>query len=57
MTSMLNNGALLLFPKDQLKAPSTVTVVPYQNWKVATGLPAVCRTDEHIRRREFRCLV
>jgi len=34
-----NNGALLLFPKDQLKAPSTVTVVPYQNWKVATGLP------------------
>ena len=23
-----NNGALLLFPKDQFKAPSTVTVVP-----------------------------
>ena len=37
--AFFNNAALLLFPKDQLKAASTVTVVPYGNWKVATGLP------------------
>ncbi len=36
-----NNAALLFFVKDQLKAPSTVTVKPYGNWKVATGLPPV----------------
>lgn len=36
-----NNSALLLFPKDQLKAPSTVTVRPFGNWKIATGLPKV----------------
>lgn len=35
-----NNAALLMFVKDQLKAPSTVRVNPYGNWKIATGLPA-----------------
>jgi predicted metalloprotease with PDZ domain len=39
--AFFNNAALLMFPKDQLKAASTVTVVPYGNWKVATGLPKV----------------
>jgi predicted metalloprotease with PDZ domain len=39
--AFFNNAALLLFPKDQLKAASTVTVVPFGNWKVATGLPKV----------------
>ena len=34
-----NNAALLLFPKGQLAAPSTITVKPYGNWKIATGLP------------------
>ncbi len=34
-------AALLMFPKDQLGAPSTVRVRPYGNWKVATGLPQV----------------
>lgn len=34
-----NNSALLMFPKDQLKAPSTVTVEPFKDWKIATGLP------------------
>jgi predicted metalloprotease with PDZ domain len=34
-----NNGALLMFPKDQLQAPSTVKINPYRNWKIATGLP------------------
>jgi predicted metalloprotease with PDZ domain len=32
-------AALLMFPKDQLKAPSTVKVNPYKDWKIATGLP------------------
>lgn len=34
-----NNAALLMFPKGQLKAASTVNVNPFGNWKVATGLP------------------
>src|SRR5215204_30632 len=34
-------AALLMFPKDNLKTPSTVRVVPYKNWKIATGLPKV----------------
>ena len=29
-----------MFPKGQLAAPSTVTVRPYDGWKVATGLPS-----------------
>ena len=33
-----NNAALLMFPKGHLNAPSTVTVAPYGNWKIATGL-------------------
>ena len=32
-------AALLMHPKGQINAPSTVRVVPYKNWKVATGLP------------------
>lgn len=36
-----NNGATLLFVKGHLNIPSTVKVVPYGNWRVATGLPPV----------------
>lgn len=36
-----NNGALLMFPKGFLNIPSTVTVKPYGDWKIATGLPQV----------------
>ncbi len=39
--AFFNNAALLMFPKDQLKAASTITVVPFGNWKIATGLPKV----------------
>ncbi|MBD0371919.1 MAG: M61 family metallopeptidase [Pyrinomonadaceae bacterium] len=35
-----NNAALLMYPDGQLKAPSTLRVVPFGNWKVATALPA-----------------
>lgn len=39
--AFFNNAALLMFPKDQLKAASTVKVLPFGDWKVATGLPKV----------------
>ena len=34
-------AALLMFPKGQLAAASKVQVIPYGNWRVATGLPEV----------------
>ena len=36
-----NNAATLMFPKDQLKVPSTVKVRPFGDWRIATGLPQV----------------
>ena len=51
-----NNSALLLFPKDHLKAPSTVTVKPYGNWKVATGLPEVAGQTNAFRAANFDVL-
>jgi predicted metalloprotease with PDZ domain len=36
-----NNSALLLFPAGQLAAPSTLRVIPFANWKAATGLRRV----------------
>ena len=32
-------AALLMHPENGIGAPSTVRVVPYGNWKIATGLP------------------
>jgi predicted metalloprotease with PDZ domain len=34
-----NNAALLMYPKNQLKSASTIHVVPFGNWRVATALP------------------
>jgi predicted metalloprotease with PDZ domain len=34
-----NNAATLMYPDGQLKTPSTLKVIPYGNWKIATGLP------------------
>jgi predicted metalloprotease with PDZ domain len=51
-----NNGALLLFIKDQLKAPSTVKVVPAKNWRVATGLPAVAGAENTFRAPDYDIL-
>ena len=51
-----NNGALLMFPKDQLKAPSTVSVNPYSNWKVATGLPPVAGRANTFRAENYDIL-
>jgi len=39
--AFFNNAALLMFLKDQLAAASTVKIVPYGEWKIATGLPKV----------------
>ena len=51
-----NNSALLFFPKDHLRAPSTVTVKPYGKWKVATGLPAVAGQSNTFRAANFDIL-
>ena len=39
--AFFTNAALLMFPKDNLQASSTVKVIPFGSWKVATGLPKV----------------
>lgn len=36
-----NNSALLMFPKGFLNIATTLTVKPYGDWKVATGLPKI----------------
>jgi len=51
-----NNGATLMFPKDQLKAPSTIRVSPYKNWKIATGLPPVTGQPNTFRAANFDIL-
>jgi len=52
-----NNGALLMFPKGQLKAASTVTVKPAAaDWKVATGLPKVAGQTNTFRAENFDVL-
>ncbi|MDQ3089122.1 MAG: PDZ domain-containing protein [Acidobacteriota bacterium] len=39
--AFFNNAALLMFPKGELNAASTIKVMPFGDWKVATGLPKV----------------
>ncbi len=51
-----NNGAALMFVKDQIKAPANVTVVPYGNWRVATGLPPVSGRANTFRAENFDIL-
>jgi predicted metalloprotease with PDZ domain len=51
-----NNGALLMFPKGQLAAASTVKVNPFGNWKVATGLPKVAGQTNAFRAPNFDVL-
>lgn len=51
-----NNAALLMFPKGQLSAPSTVKVNPFGNWKVATGLPPVAGQANTFRAPNFDVL-
>ncbi len=51
-----NNTALLMFPKGQLAASSTVRVNPFGNWKVATGLPKVAGQTNTFRAPNFDVL-
>ncbi|QQS40877.1 MAG: M61 family metallopeptidase [Acidobacteriota bacterium] len=49
-------AALLMFPKGQISQPSTVKVVPYGNWKVATGLPRVAGQQNTFRAANYDIL-
>ena len=51
-----NNAATLMFVKDQLKAPATVTVRPFGNWKIGTGLPAVAGQANTFRSENYDVL-
>ncbi|HEY2867142.1 MAG TPA: PDZ domain-containing protein [Pyrinomonadaceae bacterium] len=52
-----NNAGTLMFPKDQLRAPSTVTVNPYiAKWKIATGLPKVADQANTFRAANYDIL-
>ena len=54
--AFFNNAALLMFPKDQLNVSSTVKIVPFGNWKVATGLPKVENQTNVFRAENFDVL-
>jgi len=49
-------AAVIMYPKGQLAAPSTVKVVPFGNWKVATGLPAVAGAENTFRAPNYDIL-
>ena len=51
-----NNGAALFFVKGHLNLSSTVKVVPYGNWRVATGLPAVAGQANTFRAENYDVL-
>jgi predicted metalloprotease with PDZ domain len=51
-----NNAALLMYPEGKLSAPATVRVIPYGNWKVATGLPPVSGQANTFRAENFDIL-
>jgi len=48
-----NNAALLMYPNGQLKSPSTIRVVPFGNWRVATSLAAVDLRKNIFRAENF----
>jgi predicted metalloprotease with PDZ domain len=49
-------AALLMFPKDQLAAASTVRINPFGTWKIATGLPKVDGQPNTFRAENFDVL-
>ncbi|MDQ1559932.1 MAG: hypothetical protein QOD32_2992 [Pyrinomonadaceae bacterium] len=51
-----NNAALLMYVDSQLASPSTVRVIPFGDWKVATGLPAVSGQRNTFRAENFDVL-
>ena len=51
-----NNAALLMYPEGNLGKPSTLRVVPANNWKVATGLPPVAGQPNTFNAENFDVL-
>jgi predicted metalloprotease with PDZ domain len=51
-----NNAALLMYPSGQIKASSTLRIVPFGDWKIATGLPAVEGQPNTFRAENFDTL-
>jgi predicted metalloprotease with PDZ domain len=51
-----NNAALLMYPEGRLDSPSTLSIVPFGNWKIATGLPAVGDKPNTFRAENFDIL-
>ncbi len=51
-----NNAALLMYPEGHLKSSSTLNVIPYGNWKVASGLPGVAGKPNSFRAENFDVL-
>ncbi len=51
-----NNAALLMYLEGRLESPSTLSVVPFGNWKIATGLPAVAGRPNSFRAENFDIL-
>jgi predicted metalloprotease with PDZ domain len=51
-----NNAALLMFPAGWIKAPATLKVVPYGDWKIATGLAPVANQPNTFRAENFDVL-
>lgn len=51
-----NNAALLMYPDGFLRAPSTLRIMPPNNWQIATGLPAVADSQNTFRAENFDVL-
>ena len=51
-----NNAALLMYPDGRLESPSTLNIIPFSNWKIATGLPAVAGKANTFRADNFDTL-
>ena len=51
-----NNAALLMYVNGYLRAPATLRVVPFANWKVATSLPEVKGQQNTYRAENFDIL-
>jgi predicted metalloprotease with PDZ domain len=51
-----NNAALLMYPEGRLSAPSTLNIVPFSNWKIATGLPTIAGHANSFRAENFDIL-
>jgi predicted metalloprotease with PDZ domain len=54
--AFFTNAATLMFPKGNLAAPSTLKVVPFGSWKIATGLPKAAGEENTFRAENYDIL-